>query len=68
MKKSLFPECRRLGSALKFLFSHHASQGTLYDERDLLLGHGVDKHAVVAVSDHSLSLLCALFLCVPLRP
>lgn len=59
MKKSLFPECHRLGSALKFLFSHHASQGTLYDERDLLLGHGVDN--LLALRIAMVLALCALF-------
>ncbi len=59
MKKSLFPECHRLGSALKFLFSHHASQGTLYDERDLLLGHGVDNLWALRIA--MVLALCALF-------
>ena len=59
MKKSLFPECHRLGSALKFLFSHHASQGTLYDERDLLLGHGVDNLWALRIA--IVLALCALF-------
>lgn len=58
MKKSLFPECHRLGSALKFLFSHHASQGTLYDERDLLLGHGVDNLWALRIA--MVLALCAL--------
>ena len=57
--RALFPECHRLGSALKFLFSHHASQGTLYDERDLLLGHGVDNLWALRIA--MVLALCALF-------
>ena len=65
----LFPQCRRLMQVVAHLFSKNAARGATYDDRDLVLGHGVDNlPAMRVVVGLSLGVLLALWVDMLLRP
>ena len=65
----LFPQCRRLMQVVAHLFSKSAARGATYDDRDLVLGHGVDNlPAMRVVVGLSLAVLLAFWVDMLLRP
>ena len=65
----LFPQCRRLMQVVAHLFSKSAARSATYDDRDLVLGHGVDNlPAMRVVVGLSLAVLLAFWVDMLLRP
>ena len=65
----LFPQCRRLMQVVAHLFSKSAARGATYDDRDLVLGHGVDNlPAMRVVVGLCLAVLLAFWVDMLLRP